>query len=363
MRAWVDASASTTRPPAGVQSETAAYALLGLRAEADATAALTLGARAHVGAGARAQDGRWVFAEATARWAQPAGPLVGLADASAFFLRYDRPYDYHARAVRLEPGLSAGSARVRVTVGGDFARGDWRSRYPDASTPLPLPGAEVASDGALRMDGVRVRASTWLGALDVELAAALRESTNGTLDGRYASGHLATSLPAGPVDVLATVQLQDAPDGGEAGAELGAVVTLGRTTLVALLSRAVTDPLYGTRSGLGLSLGASVRLHATPRERGVAVIGRPADGRRVVTLRVRRPDAAAVEVAGSFNGWVAVPMRRSGDDWVLTLHLAPGSYTFAFRLPDGTWFVPEDAAGIVDDGFGQRNATLVVPPL
>ncbi len=362
MRAWLDASVSTSRPPAGVQTDAAAYGLLGLRAEADA-GALTLGARAHVGAGARTQDGRWLFAEGTARWTRAAGPVVGLVDAGAFFLRYDQPYDYHARAVQLQPGLAAGSARVRVTLTGDFARGDWRSRYPDTTAPLPLPDAVVESDGALRVDGLRARVNSRVGPLDLELAGALREATNGTLDGRYTAGHLAASLPVGPGAVFATLQLQDAPDDVEAGAELGAQVALGRTSLVALLSRPVSDPLYGTRSGVGLSLGASVRLHATPRARGVAVVGRAADGRREVTLRVRRPDAPAVEVAGSFNGWVAVPMRRSGDDWVLTLHLPPGSYTFAFRLPDGTWFVPEDAAGIVDDGFGQRNATLVVPPL
>ncbi|NLG62909.1 MAG: hypothetical protein GX539_11760, partial [Candidatus Cloacimonetes bacterium] len=68
-------------------------------------------------------------------------------------------------------------------------------------------------------------------------------------------------------------------------------------------------------------------------------------------------------VAGSFNAWTPVAMQRDGNDWTVTLHLEPGSYTFSFRKADGTWFVPDDAPGVVEDGFGQRNATLVVPPL
>jgi len=104
-------------------------------------------------------------------------------------------------------------------------------------------------------------------------------------------------------------------------------------------------------------------LHATPRPPGIATIGAASGTRRSVTLRVRAPDTLALSVAGSFNAWTPVAMQRDGNDWTVTLHLEPGSYTFSFRKADGTWFVPDDAPGVVEDGFGQRNATLVVPPL
>ena len=45
---------------------------------------------------------------------------------------------------------------------------------------------------------------------------------------------------------------------------------------------------------------------------------------------------------------------------VETDSLPPGVYHFGFRV-DGEWYVPEDAPGRVSDGYGQVNATLVVP--
>lgn len=359
-RAWIDASASTTQPPAGVVADAAAYGLLGVRAELDASPTLTVGARGQAGAGARRTDGRWVYGEATAAWVQRVGPITLPVDASGLLLRYTDPYEYDARVLRLQPGLRASLRRVQLTLQADFARGDWSSRYPDTTQTDGF----LENDGVMRIDGAELSAASWLGAVDVELGVGVRDATNGTRDGRYTTLHTTASMPVGPATAFGTVRLQEARSGTEAGGELGVMLELGsRTTLIALLSEPVTDPLYGTRSGFGASIGASVRLHATPGRAGIAVIGPPAAGRRSVTLRVRALTTPAVSAAGSFNGWTPVAMRRDGEEWTLTLHLEPGSYTFAFQKADGSWFVPDDAPGIVDDGFGQRNATLVVPPL
>ena len=128
MRVWVDASASTTQPPAGVVADATAYGLLGLRAEVDAASALTFGARAHTGAGARTQDGRWVFGEATAAWAQRAGATIVSVDASGQVLRYTDPYDYDAQVLRVIPGVRTGAGPVQLSLQGDLARGDRSSR-------------------------------------------------------------------------------------------------------------------------------------------------------------------------------------------------------------------------------------------
>lgn len=364
---WLDASASTTQPPAGVSASDATFGLLGLRAVAALTDALSMTARGQAGAGARAEDGRWLFGEATGAWTAALGPAFALLDASAFALSYDRPFDYDARAARVRPGAGAGIGPFSVRLRGDLLRGDWSSRYPqEIEGPLPLPAPEVTQEGTLRIDGGDVAVATYFKGISVELEIGLREAENGTLDGRYRTASLAVSVPLGRAHVFGGVRAQDAVGDEELGGELGAALALGdRLQLIGLAVRSVTDPLYGTRSGPGFSLGASIRLGEWERrEDAVVAIGSPADGRRAVTLRVERSGAAVVEVAGSFNAWTPVPMERTDDDiWSVTLHLEPGTYTFAFRLADGTWFVPQDAPGVVDDGFGQDNATLVVPPL
>jgi len=356
----VDASASTTQPPAGVVADATAYGLLGLRAEVDVASAVILGARAQTGAGARAQDGRWVFGEATAAWAQRAGPATLSANVSGQLLRYRDPYDYDAQVLRVAPAVGTGAGRVQLTLQGDFARGDWSSRYAEGAQGDSV----LLRDGVTRIDGGELSAETFIGVVDVEFGVALRDATNGALDGRYTTIHATASAPLGPATVFATLHAQDAAGQQETGGDLGVVLQAGsRTTLIGLVTEPVTDPLYGTRSGFGVSIGASVRLHATREIGGVAVVGASAAGRRAVTLRVRAPNEQSMSVAGSFNGWTPVAMHQSEGTWALTVHLEPGSYAFAFRRADGTWFVPDDAPGIVDDGFGQRNATLVVPPL
>lgn len=341
-------------------ADAAAYGLLGIRFELDATSALTLGARGQAGAGARRADGRWAFGEATAAWMQRVGPVTWLADGSGTLLRYTDPYDYDARVVRVEPGVRGNVRRFSLTLQADIARGHWSSRYPDTTQT----NGTLENDGTLRIHGAQLSAESWIGIVDIEAGAGVREATNGTLDGRYTTMHATAAAPVGPATVFATLTLQDAAGETETGAEVGALITFGsRTTLVALLGESVTDPLYGTRAGFGVIIGASLRLHATPRPPGIATIGAASGTRRSVTLRVRAPDTLALSLAGSFNAWTPVAMQRDGNDWTVTLHLEPGSYTFSFRKADGTWFVPDDAPGVVEDGFGQRNATLVVPPL
>jgi hypothetical protein len=89
----------------------------------------------------------------------------------------------------------------------------------------------------------------------------------------------------------------------------------------------------------------------------------PRAGRPLV-LRVHAPDARTVALVGDFNGWepAAAPMRRAGDGWwEATVTLAAGTWSYAF-LVDGAWTLPPDVAVTEDDGFGGRNAVLVVLP-
>lgn len=81
-----------------------------------------------------------------------------------------------------------------------------------------------------------------------------------------------------------------------------------------------------------------------------------------VRFRVHQPAAASVSVAGDFNGWshTAHPMTRAGDYWTATIRLPPGEYLFTYVV-DGTQFITPNGAEVVPDGFGGRNARIVVP--
>jgi hypothetical protein len=54
-------------------------------------------------------------------------------------------------------------------------------------------------------------------------------------------------------------------------------------------------------------------------------------------------------------------MTLAGGEWTATLVLPRGVYRYAFRRPDGSWFVPEGTPGRTDDGMGGAAAVLVVP--
>ncbi len=83
-----------------------------------------------------------------------------------------------------------------------------------------------------------------------------------------------------------------------------------------------------------------------------------------VVLNLRMPDARSVAVVGTFNDWRAsgYEMRRDSDGsaWTVTLWLPEGRYEYAF-LVDGGSTVPDPSAPLhQDDGFGSRNAVLIV---
>jgi hypothetical protein len=75
---------------------------------------------------------------------------------------------------------------------------------------------------------------------------------------------------------------------------------------------------------------------------------------------IYEPDAARVEIAGSFTGWKRIPMDRSskGGYWELTLRLQPGEHSFTYIL-DGTRKMadPTMPANEPDD-FGGVNSIL-----
>jgi 1,4-alpha-glucan branching enzyme len=75
-----------------------------------------------------------------------------------------------------------------------------------------------------------------------------------------------------------------------------------------------------------------------------------------------KPDAKAVFVAGSFNGWQPekTPLSPKGNGrWVGDLSVKPGRHEYLFVV-DGQWLPDPRAKETVANPFGGHNSVLVV---
>jgi AMP-activated protein kinase-like protein len=106
-----------------------------------------------------------------------------------------------------------------------------------------------------------------------------------------------------------------------------------------------------------LALGLGWKLH------GSAPSGEEAAPTVSVRFVLHRADATKVRLAGDFTGWQArVPLVRQGDgSWRAEVRLAPGEYEYAFVVDEEHWIQDPAATRFRNDGFGGRNALLLVP--
>jgi len=89
-----------------------------------------------------------------------------------------------------------------------------------------------------------------------------------------------------------------------------------------------------------------------------------ADSRTPVVFNLKIPDAQAVAVVGTFNGWKPKGYEMQFDPekkiWSLTVRLAEGRYEYAF-LVDGQKVLPDPEASLYqDDGFGNENSVMIL---
>ena len=102
--------------------------------------------------------------------------------------------------------------------------------------------------------------------------------------------------------------------------------------------------LVALQARLGRAAGRSPELVAAPR----------------VTFALHAPDAARVELSGSFAGWSPLPMERWPDGtWVLVLDLPPGEHAYSY-LVDGVPTTPPEALRHRPDGFGGEDGILLI---
>jgi hypothetical protein len=83
---------------------------------------------------------------------------------------------------------------------------------------------------------------------------------------------------------------------------------------------------------------------------------------RDVRFMLDAPGASRVAVAGDFNHWQPVQLRRDegSGHWVITLPIADGTYSYSFMVEGRRWVADPVAPAAPDDGFGAPSSVLIV---
>lgn len=84
-----------------------------------------------------------------------------------------------------------------------------------------------------------------------------------------------------------------------------------------------------------------------------------------IQFALEAPGARSVAVAGDFNQWApAIELSDLDGDGVWTGRVAvePGIYQYMFVIDGSEWRTDPNAERYADDGFGDRNAVVVVAP-
>jgi hypothetical protein len=83
---------------------------------------------------------------------------------------------------------------------------------------------------------------------------------------------------------------------------------------------------------------------------------------RDVRFMLDAPGASRVAVAGDFNHWQPVQLRRDegSGHWVITLPIADGTYSYSFVVEGRRWVADPVAPAAPDDGFGAPSSVLIV---
>lgn len=84
-----------------------------------------------------------------------------------------------------------------------------------------------------------------------------------------------------------------------------------------------------------------------------------------VQFRIEAPGARSVAVAGDFTEWSPRYDLQDADGdgvWTGRVAVRPGVHEYMFVIDGREWVTDPDADRYADDGFGNRNAVMVVAP-
>ena len=119
------------------------------------------------------------------------------------------------------------------------------------------------------------------------------------------------------------------------------------------------DDGFGGKNGIIVVGAGAAPVAATAAASGASGASVSADG------AVFRYSGAAnsVNLAGEFNSWStsADPLTKGADGvWAITKKLSPGRYAYKFVIDGTNWKEDPTAKETTDDGFGGKNAIIVV---
>ncbi len=341
---WLDGAYSTARPPAGAPQEGSThYGLLGVRGET-VLQPYTLKTNISGGHALENGGGRWLWFQGEA---QHDYGRLGL-----FLLQYRQSSDYQTMGAHLQPQLRFAHNALTVRPLAAIAR--WKAG--DSSAVL----YGVAGGQAQWQQSIR-------GALLRLSGDAYTTGDNGFASGGYftLSADAYTVWKRTTVGVGASVA--DNPLDTEGGYSVWASHQLRENLRFdAVLSQTVTDAMFGTPGALGFTAMLSWRFghKLPPAAPTLAKVGQAVSRGRVVQFSVQVPGTPrTVAVSGTFSDWRPIALKRgTGGSWMASVIVAPGTHQYGFLIDGGVWYVPEDAADVIDDGFGRKNVTLIVRP-
>jgi hypothetical protein len=92
----------------------------------------------------------------------------------------------------------------------------------------------------------------------------------------------------------------------------------------------------------------------------------PAGGEETIFVQftLEAPQATSVAIAGDFNEWEPGVYLEDPDGdgvWTGRIPMRPGVHHYMFVIDGSKWQTDPRAERYTDDGFGNRNAVLVVP--
>ncbi len=331
---------SSARPPAaGSRTQTSNYAMLGGRAEAHRRS-WHLDASALFGRSVD-EHGRWLWLQGSVahEWIR----------ATAFYFDYSETLNFG-------------------TFGGQLSR---ELKFFDNALSLrpTLMAAHWSIDSLNTTYGVLGTTASYLhnlGPVFLQVGGDFYHAgDNGLARGQYMALNAGAFRAFGDVTVGLDLTQAMNPMRAETGYSLWASYTFGQSVVVnAQLARTVSDPFYGSPPSDGFTVMASWRFsqRTPPPPPLLAEVGAQAPSGRLVTFQVEVDSASSVAVSGTFSEWQPLSLKRNGSVWSGSFPVEPGTHQFGFLLNDSSWYVPPNAADVVDDGFGRKNVTLVVRP-
>ena len=360
MAVWLSSSASHAQPPADVTADATQYGLVGGRLIGDFDWG-TLRVDGRYGAALAGSDGRWLQGDAALTTGGRMGPIGLRGAVSAFGLRYLDPFRYDAGGAELRPAVSIPAGRSVLSLMPRLSWGRWSTVVEGATRMDP----DTRIDGALRVLGGGVEVQRPFGAWTTVISGGVHWVENGATEGTFARADGELIFDRGRWTATARLGVQRTPEETELGGglQLSVTATPG-LELRGHVGRRVRDPLFGTEGTPTASLTVSVRAvrWSPPHPPPIVEVGERQGAGRVVRFALRAPGAREVALTGDFTGWEPAPMEEGTDGWWrLQQVVEPGLHHFGF-LVDGTWALPPGAPGLVEDGWGRRNASVVVEP-